>query len=211
LIKITVAPLIISITSFYLVDHFQTNKTWFSFISDARFALQLDKYNNWQFNATKGFPEDEFGRVISGTNYERIAWGKAGLILLAENPVGYGLIERSFGHLAGVKWPESTLHQSHSGWLDLALGVGVPGVLLILGSMFFSLRSLFLICKNNAQNEGGYPSSRWLRMVWWVLLASLLMWSTTEISQKVFFDSLIFWVALSSAFSLSLTNKLDLR
>lgn len=212
-IKILMTILIVVATSAFLINHFQTNKTWFSFISDAKFATQLDKYNNWQFNGVQGFPEDEFGKVTSGTNYERIAWAKAGLILLVENPMGYGLIERSFGNLARIKWPDSRLNQSHSGWLDLMLGIGIPGVLLILGSILFVLRKLYALSKSKVLKKEKEDSFflQWLFMLWWILLTSFLMWSTTEISQKVYFDSLIFWVVLSSAFCLGLANRLMIQ
>ena len=207
MIKIITLTLVISYITFFLFDHLQTNKSWFSFNSDARFALQIDKYDHWRFNAAKGFPGDGFGKVSSGANYERIAWGKAGLILLVENPLGYGLIERSFGHLASVKWPESNLHQSHSGWLDLALGIGIPGVILILGSMLFILSQLSVLCKKETLSDKVTLSSRCLHMVWWIIFSSLLMWFTSELSQKVFFDSLIFWVAFGSSFILRSLDK----
>ena len=143
--------------------------------------------------------------MVSVTNYERIAWGKEGLLLLTQNPLGFGLIERSFGHLAKKVWPESLLHQSHSGWLDLALGIGLPGIALVLGSLALAMKQLYRLdlpenipesAPNGAQSPFKAP---WLSCCWWILLASLVMWCTTEISQKVFLDSLIFWVALASS------------
>jgi hypothetical protein len=69
---------------------------------------------------------------MSTTNYLRSAWGKVGIKLIAQNPLGYRLIERSFGCLAKINWPDSNLHQSHSGWIDLTLGLGIPRIGLIL-------------------------------------------------------------------------------
>jgi hypothetical protein len=73
------------------------------------------------------------GEMVSVGNHELIAWGVAGGEFLLNNPLDYGLIELSFGHLAKERWPESKLHQSHSGWLDFTIGLGLPGITLNLG------------------------------------------------------------------------------
>ena len=133
--------------------------------------------------------------MVSVTNYERIAWAKEGIKLAIQNPLGYGLIERSFGHLAKLNWPDSKLHQSHSGWIDLTLGIGVPGVALILGAI------LILLLQLSSVNPefGSFPL---VKACQWGLFCLVLMWCTTEISQKVYLDSLLFWIALSSGVSL---------
>lgn len=187
----------------FLINHIQKNESWKTFAVDAQIAINTDRYDHWKFNGAKGYPNNELGEMVSMTNYERIAWGREGLILLAQHPLGYGLVERSFGHLAKREWPESNLHQTHSGWLDLALGIGIPGVTLILVSVLLSMRAVWRL--QAEENERtlehilAHPfKSPWISSAWWILLASLLMWCTTEISQKIFFDSLIFWVALAS-------------
>jgi hypothetical protein len=40
----------------------------------------------------------------------------------------------------------------------------------------------------------------------WALFSLLIMWCTTEISQKIFFDDLIFWIALGGGIGLGLTH-----
>lgn len=196
-IILTLALLIVS--AGFVVNHIQKNESWRTLASDAKVALNIEAYDQWKFNGAKGYPNNELGKMVSITNYERIAWGKAGLILLAHNPLGYGLIERSFGHLAKREWPDSTLHQSHSGWLDLALGIGMPGIALVLTSLLLVMWQLQLTSRSEGgENPSRAPQSPWLSSCWWILLASLVMWCTTEISQKVFFDSLIFWLALGA-------------
>ena len=44
-------------------------------------------------------------------------------------------------------------------------------------------------------------------MAWWALFSLLIMWCTTEISQKVFFDSFIFWLSLGAGLSLGYPEK----
>jgi hypothetical protein len=169
---------------------FRNNAQWNSIISDAKIAVQIDQYNNWQDQARLQPPKDEEGRQISGTNYERIAWGTAALRLIKQNPWGFGLVERSFGRLGKKVWPDAKLHQSHSGWLDFTLGLGLPGVFLLLGAgalaWYQSLAGSTL-----SQILGG-----------WVLVSLLLCMFTTELSQKVYIDSLIFLIGLVATLNL---------
>ncbi len=190
--------------TFFLVSHIQKNESWRTLASDAKVATNTEQFDQWKFNGTHGYPNNEIGKMVSITNYERIAWGTAGVGLLVQNPLGYGLIERSFGHLSKKVWPDSLLHQSHSGWLDLALGLGFPGITLVLAALILAMRQIQQLLR--VKKDASIPKTSqapWLSAAWWILLASLIMWCTTEISQKVFFDSLIFWIALGSSLALS--------
>ena len=141
--------------------------------------------------------------MVSLTNYERIAWAKEGIKLAMQNPLGYGLIERSFGRLTKINWPDSKLHQSHSGWIDLVLGLGIPGFLLISTVLLTLLYQLAKLA-----NGAGIVANPYSTMVWWALFSALIMWCTTEISQKVFFDALILWLTLGAGLSLGFQNKI---
>lgn len=196
--------LFIGITSLlagmFLVNHVQKNESWRTFSSDANIAFDADSYDHWKFFGAKGYPNNESGKMVSVTNYERLAWGKVGLFLVPDNPLGYGLIEESFGRLTKQKWPESSLRQSHSGWLDFTLGMGVPGLILVWAAMLSS----FMLLGRTTQGV----ITPWVNTCRWILLASLMMWFTTEISQRVFFDVLIFWIALSSGLAAALSPTL---
>lgn len=179
---------------FFALDHLKKNDSWSTLFADLRIAVQVDRYEQWKFNGERGYPNNELGKMVSVTNYERIAWGIAGTELLFKNPLGYGLIERSFGQLAKQEWPESKLHQNHSGWLDLALGLGLPGMALILGALAIALRR----CIHSPSPIAYFGS--------WLLLSLLLLWCTTEVSQKVYFDWLIFAIVWIGALSMSLMS-----
>ena len=112
--------------------------------------------------------------------------------MVAQYPLGYGLIERSFRQRGNQLWPGSCLSQSHSGWLDLALGIGIPGIFLIFGSLLSGLTKL-----QSALATPDKPTQVWLIMSFCVLFSFLLIWCTTEISQRVFFEELIFFLALA--------------
>ncbi len=194
----------------FLVNHIQKNESWKTFRADASIALDTDSYDHWKFFGAKGYPNNESEKMVSITNYERMAWGKIGLSLLPDNPLGYGLIEESFGKLTKQKWPESSLRQSHSGWLDFTLGMGIPGLILVWGAMLGSFMLLGTSLRGAIVSSIplGMPNrialTHWVSACRWILLASLLMWFTTEISQRVFFDVLIFWIAFSSGLAAAL-------
>ncbi len=183
---------------FFVSKHIEQNASWKSFAADARIALQTTQYPQWKYCGTQGYPKNQLGAMVSVTNYERVAWAKEGIVLITQNPLGYGLIERSFGHLGKIAWPDSLLHQSHSGWIDLTLGIGIPGVALILTALILLLWQLH---PNKSSNTSLYLKS-WKQSCRWVLVATLLMWCTTEISQKVYFDALIYWLSFAAGLSI---------
>lgn len=167
------------------------NPNFDSLKSDFGVAIQVDKYDNWKNPTWVGYPINEDGKQASGTNYLRISWAIVASKMILDYPFGYGLIERSFGKIGASKWPESKLTQSHSGWIDLTLGIGIPGVLLILGAIFVSL--IYLLKRKSFLNLASY---------YW-LLSNLLIWITTELSQKIYFDALIFSIMFASGVIIS--------
>jgi len=194
--------MILSMVSLMTIRHIQENPSWISFISDAKIAAQVDSYSNWKCGSDLGYPKNEFGQIVSVTNYERIAWGISGARLAIEYPFGYGLIERSFRQRGNALWPGSCLSQSHSGWIDLTLGIGIPGLILLLSSLLLSIKKLHQIKLMSRSSL-----VIWRAMLTWSLICFLMIWCTTEISQKVFFEELIFFTALASGVQLGLPVK----
>ena len=164
------------------------NDSWRTLIADTKVAIQLEKYPHWKDAAKYNYPLNEYGTMVSATNYERAAWAYVGLKLAFENPLGYGLVEDSFAKMAKAQWPDvgSNLSHSHSGWLDVVLAVGFPGFFLILGALLLAIKNSFLL-------KGEYGTL----LVFWPLLANLLLWCTTEVSATVTFAALIFWISLA--------------
>ena len=196
-IKAGVIALTLIGAGFVGYKHIQQNDSWASFAADSRIAVQLDRYQEWKFVGEKGYPLNELGKTVSGTNYERIAWGLVGMSLFRENLLGYGLIENSFGPLVNKKWPESSvrLTHAHSGWLDLALGLGLPGIALVLIALILALQLT------------GDLTTPWKNLGRWVLLSTLLLWCTTEVSNNGNFDPLLFWVVLTASLALRVNHE----
>jgi hypothetical protein len=194
--KVILSLILLAASVFFLNIHLQQNDSWKTFRADAKVALNTSENQQWKLSGGQGYPNNALGIPVSATNYERIAWAKEGIHLIFKNPLGYGLVERSFGRLGKIAWPDSKLHQSHSGWIDFTLGMGVPGVALILGAIWVLLLQLSSV----NPTFGVFP---WVKACQWGLFCLLLIWCTTEISQKVYLDSLLFWIACSAGINLA--------
>jgi hypothetical protein len=140
-LKSTLLILFVAILSMFIVKNVEKNDSWRSFYYDLKLAVHEDPFDPTGYVLTGEFPVNEKGNPVQPANYARFTWGIAGLHLLQERPLGYGLVLGSFGHLLQERYPASSLNQSHSGWLDLALGIGVPGVLLMLIAAVMAIKN----------------------------------------------------------------------
>jgi hypothetical protein len=179
----------------FIKNHIKQNHSWETFFADAKVAIQDENSESWKCQVSgRSLPTNELGEQVSDTNYSRVAWGINALKLIPQYPQGYGLVERSFGHIGKQVWPGSCLSQSHSGWLDLTLGIGIPGMLLLLGSLIMSLKGLLRFRFDTIEHL-----VEWRSMSSCTLICFGLIWCTTEISQKMFFDELVFFLVFAGA------------
>lgn len=200
--KTLVLAVVLAIGSFAVLTSIRSNDSWRTFFADVKVAQDTQTYQHWKYFGEKGYPNNEFGTMVSPTNYERIAWGKEALKLVAKNPLGYGLIDRSFGPLAKVVWPDSKLTQSHSGWIDLTLGLGLPAIAFIFATLLGLIYQLSKQCNIPPMNP--YPA-----MICWGLLGLFMLWCTTEISRKDSFDDLIFWLSWGAGLYLGTSSMIS--
>lgn len=191
-----VIALMVGIFALILIQHLQKNDSWSTVFADIKVARQLETIEHWKYRGDRGYPNNELGKMVSITNYERAAWAQVAIDFIAERPQGYGLVLESFRHIGKEKWPESNLLQSHSGWLDLALGIGIPGVVLIIFAASLAMRNLLR-----------HPESFWSGPVIWVLSSIVLLMVTTEVSQKVYLDALIYLILFAASLSLGMQQS----
>ena len=165
-------------------------------IADTKIAVQLDKYPEWQRGGEHGLPNNEFGNEVSHTSYVRVAWFLYGSQLAVQHPLGYGLIETSFDKRMKAEGFDIKPHrQSHSGWLDMLLAIGFPGLLLVMGSLLIAMRN------------SKWIQSPYKEIAFWCLLANSLFWWTTEVAATVTFPLLLFWIALAGGLSLAAKSR----
>ena len=161
---------------------------WDSVFSDAKIAIQIDKYHQWQKGEHDFVPPiNDMGTAVVGNTYFRIAWFTVGLRLISNYPLGYGSINRSFvGLLDEAKLQHVHQGQVHSGWIDFGLAFGIPGLALLFASMliiiFLGVRrpTLLNICAIM------------------ICIALIPMGIIAEISYKQYFEATIFFITLAS-------------
>lgn len=198
--KLFIILFITVVTLFTAHQSFKKNSSWNNFLPDIKVGQQVDSYEKWKQFGGNGFPVNEKGEVVSVTNYYRIAWLIVGARLLSENPLGYGLVYRSFASLALIEWPSSTLDQTHCGWLDLALGIGIPGCMLLIFALLLTLYRLVKISNKELDivNQLLLPY-----VLCWVLLSISLVWITSEVSQGINLVQLIFLISFGIGVAMS--------
>lgn len=175
--------------------HLDTNPAWSNLIADYKISAQIEQHSNWKDKVTPP-PLNEHGTPVNVSTYERVAWGHAGLELLKEHPLGYGQINHSFGALAIQKWtnfhkPDGNNRGStHSGWLDFALGFGLPGLLLV----WIPLTVSYARAKRR--------SDFWSTYAVWTIPVLAISYLTTEVCTGHFIELLFFMTALFSGLTL---------
>ena len=150
ILTLLICSIIASFSFVGLQKHIGKNPAWAQMIADIKIGLDIQHQNWWKDDKVGTAPLNSLGNPVDVSTYQRTAWFVAGAHLLAENPLGYGLVHHSFGALAKAKWNDfskplgNMRGATHSGWMDFALGVGIPGLLLVLIPLWVSwYRSLF--------------------------------------------------------------------
>lgn len=175
--------------------HIETNPAWSNLVADYKISAKIDQHKNWKDNISP-VPFNEYGTSVDGSTYQRVSWAWAGLELLKEHPQGYGLINHSFGALAIQKWHDfhkpdgNNRGATHSGWLDFALGFGVPGLLLV----GVPLTASFLRARKRTDFWSSYT-------VWTIPLIAV-SYLTTEVCTGHFIELLFFLTALFNGLTL---------
>lgn len=122
---------------------------WISWHSDPRwqslkqtFPAALDTKHNLAWLDYKKYPYPTLadGEIAAGSNYERIAWLKIGSWLILKEPLGNGLHGDNFHRLVERYFGPTTTTQSHSGMINFALAVGIPGLLMWLAILGYLAR-----------------------------------------------------------------------
>ena len=130
------------------------------------------------------------GKPVNGSVYFRFAWATAAVELISAYPLGAGQIKYGFGHLADAYYGETKLKQSLSGWLDLTLGIGLPGMVLILAA-------LLLVWWRRSR----IPPP-WRSLYFWLLAGLILFGWIDGIASEHWLETVFFVFALGAGLTL---------
>ncbi len=179
------------LVAFAVYYHLEKNPAWQNLITDFRTGIDIEAYDYWkQPDSLYSLPVGESGQAVNPSTYLRAAWLVAGTHLLLQHPLGLGQFQNAFGILARDEWPQSRLLYSHSGWLDMALAMGLPGIILLGGAMLLAFVQL---------QENGAPTVSWRSNCRFILLAMALYWLIAEAANTHYIETLFFLLALSAS------------
>ncbi len=135
IVGITLVLVIVALVLGYFT--MRKDERWQTFLETVPIALDIEN-KAW---INEAFPQPRLanGQVVDWSNYSRIARMRAGLSLMADRPLGVGFGRNAFGHAVKQKYGPGASH-SHSGIVDLGVGIGVPGILLWLAFLGALLR-----------------------------------------------------------------------
>lgn len=188
------------IFNYAITKHLDTNPAWSNLIADYKISAQIEKQNNWKDNIAP-LPLNEQGLTVDYSTYQRVSWAHAGLELLKEHPLGYGQINHSFGALAIHKWADfhkpdgNNRGATHSGWLDFALGFGLPGLLLVWVPL--------LVSYARARKRSDF----WSTYAVWAIPVIAVSYLITEVCTGHFIELLFFMTAFFSGLTLQTTRE----
>jgi len=194
--------LVIDLTTFWQYDQKYERKLS-NLVGDIQIAVQIDKYPQWrrdpQYSGPRN-PSDETGRVVNESTYERSAWFIKGIQILGEQPLGSGFSHLAFRHFMQQEDANLGLYKTHSGWLDYALGLGLPGLFLTwLGMGLVAWR-----CRKALDQNTQFPTA--FASIW-VLAGIWVLWWPTEVSEREFIEYLFFITILLGAVNLDLSFR----
>ena len=183
---------LIFLCSLFLIvfqKHIDRNPALKNLTANIMVGVDIDHQNFWKDRNAFPQPINEYGLYVDISTYERTAWFTAGTRLLKEHVQGFGLVHHSFGWLALEKWPDfykpngNLRGATHSGWMDMALGIGIPGVLLIWIPLFVAwYRSMF--------QEG-----IWFSYTSWTIPIMMFAYLIAEVAGAHFTEILLFMTA----------------
>ncbi len=108
---------------------YKTDSRWQSLWQTIPVALDTQSHKAWMDQNKYPMPLLPNGEQVSGSNYLRIARAKVSFEFIREHPWGMGFGRNIFGHAVKRQYGENPSH-SHSGLIDMALGIGIPGIFL---------------------------------------------------------------------------------
>ncbi|MBI5109190.1 MAG: O-antigen ligase family protein [Rhodocyclales bacterium] len=110
---------------------FSMDSRWKGFRESAAIGWTSDS-PYWMTGNDAFRPPTSSGAALEESAYLRAAMARHSINFVADNPLGIGFGHDAFGRAIALKFGHAGMGSSHSGWLDFALAVGIPGLALLL-------------------------------------------------------------------------------
>lgn len=166
------------------------SKIWQRAKEDTQIAVDIDRYQHWKNFTQRGLPQNSLGETLSETYYLRVAYARAAWRDMWANPLGYGVSRKAMERLEQQRDATVSLSHAHNSFLNLALAVGLPGLILFGAAMAAALRQLH------------QARSGWARPAQWVIVFYLLHWLLDALERDHFFEMFLYGVALLTGLAL---------
>lgn len=197
--------IIISFSYIYSAQNDRLKNKLINIISDAQIGLQIDAYPQWRYDSRdSGLPIIVDGRVINGSTFYRVASIKKGIEIIVNNPLGAGFTFLPYGYYLKNEYPNARADHTHSGWIDYTLGVGVPGIILMLVAISYGLYN----CITNRLKDISNPMHEIANAIsMWALLGLTILWMILEVSEREYIEYLFFSICLFSSIAYLIHEK----
>lgn len=136
--------LIVLILSILAFKHVENNPGWGNLVGDIMISAQTNKYQNWRSAKKFGVPERDDGSPVRASTYGRVAWASVGVDLILSQPLGSGTTRSFINQVQKLEPGFNDTQYTHSGWIDMGLSYGIPGILLIPVALLIAImRAVF--------------------------------------------------------------------
>ena len=173
----------------FAFNNLRANNFWQTFSADIKAAIHAEPVEVWN-KSTYANPFNADGRPVSPTSFDRTFYFMTALEFKQQHPLGYSLVHSTFGHIARQSFPKAPLVQSYSAWMDFTLALGIPGAAILLAASILAMPQVSTV---------NGPMSIFCI---WPLLSVVLLFLTTEVSQKKYIDTYVWLIALVSSLGL---------
>lgn len=109
----------------------RNDSRWQGFRESVLIGIESDS-PFWMTGDPTQLPSTPSGMPLEQSAYARVAWARQAVDAIIRKPLGIGYGHDAFGRAIGERYGHKGMGSSHSGWLDVALGIGIPGLMLLL-------------------------------------------------------------------------------
>lgn len=162
---------------------------WKSLWATIPIALDTTRHLAWLNGRRFPLPHLPDGRVVSASNYLRIAWLKEGLREIVAHPLGVGFGRSAFGHALKLRYGSLSGDTGlNNSLLTIGIGTGIPGLVLWMG-WFLSLGKF-------AVRYFSGPAAFYARFLLLVVLAFGVRMAMDNVMQNYTLEQVLYFVGL---------------